>query len=318
MKRWRAVLRIDSALATPLSAERLFGHICWGIAWREGSEAVANFLEKMRSGIPPIVLGEPMPIGFVPMPAILRTGQFELDLIGRRRAIWQLYRRLGMLPRTGLFGAAADLRADCIRESLEASGWPKPILPDRQLRVRSRTSRLSSSPTGAGERLAVEVWPRQPDGQVEMPIVSDLEATELSELLQKGLENGYGRGASAGFGQVELVGLSEAEDWPEPAEVNAVITLGPCVPKRTDPSRGWWEVQVKRGKLGGGYAVQAEIAAGALEKRPVITLRAGAVFLGQSGPFVGRLVEAVHPQRPEVVHYGLAPTLPVRLEAEAD
>jgi len=54
-----------------------------------------------------------------------------------------------------------------------------------------------------------------------------------------------------------------------------------------------------------------------LEKRPVVTLRAGAVLVGRIGAFLGRLLDGVHPQKPEVVHYGLAPTLAVRLDVEA-
>jgi len=209
MRRWRAVLRVRSALATPLSAERLFGHICWGIAWREGAEAVSNFLAQMRTAEPPIVLGEPMPVGFAPMPAVLRCGRFDLDLVGRRRGLWQLYRHLRILPRAGLFAAAANLTPEGLREAMEATGWPTPILPSREVRTRSRTSRLNGWPAGGGERLTVEVWPEQPEGHVELPILSALDAAELSELLRKGLENGYGRGSSAGFGQVELAQLSE-------------------------------------------------------------------------------------------------------------
>ena len=69
---------------------------------------------------------------------------------------------------------------------------------------------------GKSDWLAVESWPEADGGQVEVLIASDLEAGEIERLLGMGLENGVGRAASVGYGQVELVSV-EAIDWPEVA-----------------------------------------------------------------------------------------------------
>ena len=43
----------------------------------------------------------------------------------------------------------------------------------------------------------------------------------------------------------------ESLDWPEVSGADALVTLGPCVPKRGDPAGGWWQVQTHWGRLGG-------------------------------------------------------------------
>jgi CRISPR-associated protein Csm4 len=357
MKRWRAVLEMRSPLATPLTAGRLFGHICWGLAWHEGPEAVSDLLTRMAGPNPPLVLGSPSPVNFVPMPEVLRTGRIWPEVAGKRQGLWGLYRRMGLMPRAALLHSAAHLAAASLRESLDASGWPRPVLARRQMRVRSQASRLNATPAGRSDWLAVETWPDRDGGQVEVILASDLEPAEIEHLLVMGLESGVGRAASVGFGQVDLTAV-EPIDWPEVPGADALVTLGPCVPKRSDPSGGCWRVQTHWGKLGGSFSA----GAGPVEKRPVMGLKAGAVLTvpaakqvpadqqpatqeigtqtagiagqeqqaggrmqpacaGQAlaGPsleataFVGRLVGGVHPKRPEVVHYGLAPVLAVRI-----
>ncbi len=368
MKHWRAVLGMRSPLATPLTAERLFGHICWGLVWHDGPAAVSDFLARMGGQNPPLVLGEPVPVHFAPMPVPLQDGSIGLDVAGKRRNLWNVYRRCGLMPRVALLRAAPDLTAATIREALDAGGWPRPMLPARQTRVRTATSRLSGAPLDRSDYLATDCWPVTDDGQVELLIAADLDVADIERLLTLGLAGGVGRAASVGYGQVELVSV-EPIDWPQVSGANALVTLGPCVPKQGDPAAGWWRVQTRWGRLGGSFATDGAAA----QKRPVMGLKAGAVLTagnrgqgtgdsqqqtagvsgeGQSqnagnsstggqaasgtqypgtgnrveqtgaagvdGPvdkysFVGRMVGGVHPQHPEVVHYGLAPVLAVRM-----
>jgi len=311
MKRWRAVLGMRSPLARPLTAGRLFGHVCWGLALREGPEAVGEFLARMASDNPPLVLGEPAPVNFVAMPVLLRDGRIAPDVAGKRLNLWNLYRRAGLMPRTALLKAAEGLTATGVREALDASGWPRPMRARRGVRVRSAANRLSAAPSGRNDWLAVENWGEADGGHMEVVIVSDLEPAEIERLLRMGLEHGVGRAASVGYGQVELISVDPL-DWPEVGGADALVTLGPCVPKRGDPAGGAWQVQTHWGRLGGTFATEGI----AVEKRPVIGLKAGAVLTGsvEGKAFVGRLVSGVHPAKPEVVHYGLAPVVAVKCQ----
>ncbi len=350
MKRWRAVLGMRSPLARPLTAGRLFGHVCWGLAWREGPQAVSGFLARMAGEEPPLVLGEPAPVNFAAMPVVLRDGTIAPDVAGKRLGLWNTYRRAGLMPRAALLAAARGLTPANLREALDADGWPRPVRARREMRVRSGANRLDGSPLDRSEWLAVECWDESHAGQVEVLIAGAAEAAEVERLLRMGLEHGMGRAAAVGYGQVELVSLEEM-DWPQIEGADALVTLGPCVPKRGDPAGGTWRVRTHWGKVGGGFSVGATAA----EKRPVVELKAGAVLREQGSrfgvqgqqtavaggqwlvaseqqrqeggageqsgggsqglegkAFVGRLVPGVLPGRPEVVHYGLAPVVAVR------
>lgn len=320
MTHWRAMLRMRSPLATPLTAERLFGHVCWGLAWREGPEAVADFLSRMAGESPPLVIGEPMPAGFAPMPVVLRTQQVRVEPGAKRQATWDLYQRCGRIPAEALYRAAGDFSAGGLLDALHASGWPRPLLARRQVRLRSEASRAHAGPSGRSDWLAVETWPDDETVHLEVPVAGNAAADEVERLLRMGLENGIGRSANVGYGQVELVALETVSDWPAPADANALVTLGPCVPRADDPAGGWWELASRWGKLGGAYGAQTT----APDKQPVLVLEAGAVLTAPPGErsktertFVGRLVGGVHPERPEVVHYGMAPVLAVKLHVEA-
>jgi hypothetical protein len=236
----------------------------------------------MGGANPPLVLGQPVPVHFAPMPVPLQDGSIDLDVTGKRQSLWNTYRRCGLMPRAALLRAAEDLSPATIREALDASGWPRPMLPARQVRVRSVASRLSGGPLDRSDYLAVECWPDSAGGQVELLIASDLDAGDIERLVGLGLASGVGRAASVGYGQVELTSV-EPVDWPRVSGANALVTLGPCVPKPGDPAGGWWRVQTHWGKLGGSFATDGAAA----QKRPVMGLKAGAVLMEARGSGVG-------------------------------
>lgn len=67
---------------------------------------------------------------------------------------------------------------------------------------------------------------------------------------------------------------------------------------------------VKYGKLGGEYTFSRNPF-----KKPLIMLTAGSVFRVQQSvkPFYGRMIEGIAPSKPEVVHYGYAFSVPIKL-----
>jgi len=318
MNRWLVRFRVCSPLATPLSADALFGHICWSIAWREGADGVRGFLEQMAGPTPPIVLSEPVHAGFLPMPAILRAGLVRLGLTGRRRMLWAAYRRLGIVPAAALYHAVSDLSAERLREGLEASGWPVPVVPEREVRLRGTADRRTAAPMErkASDWLMLEIWPPDGEAHLEMLVLSPNDADWVRQVLSEALEAGYGRAASAGFGKVEVVSVGPVEGWPTVAEPNAVVALGPCCPADGQVQDGYWRVRTKWGRVGGAFSLRAK-GLEAVQKRPVMFLEAGAVMSRCDGEFVGSLVRGVHPERPEVVQYALAPVLPCKLSLEA-
>ena len=98
--------------------------------------------------------------------------------------------------------------------------------------------------------------------------------------------------------------------FPQVDRPNAALLLGPCVPAENDPVDGFWDIYAKEGRLGGHWASGHYNPC----KKPVTMLRSGSVLMSETPEtFYGRIVEGIHPDLSEVMHYGLAPALPVRL-----
>jgi CRISPR-associated protein Csm4 len=95
---------------------------------------------------------------------------------------------------------------------------------------------------------------------------------------------------------------------------NGFVSLSNFIPAPTDPTDGRWGLLTKRPKLGDEWA-----AGGNPFKRRLLFLEAGSCFrAAPPRPWYGRMVEGVALDRPEVVQYGLAYTVPMRLPEEDD
>lgn len=77
MKTYRVRFELRSALATPLAADTLWGHLAWGLRYADGEEALLRWLdaydEANASGgavDAPLVISDPMPAGWWPRPLL--------------------------------------------------------------------------------------------------------------------------------------------------------------------------------------------------------------------------------------------------------
>jgi len=70
MTTYKVTLELRSSLGTPLAADTLWGHIAWGIRYREGESALLAWLDRYDQPEPPLVISNPLPAGFFPRPQI--------------------------------------------------------------------------------------------------------------------------------------------------------------------------------------------------------------------------------------------------------
>jgi CRISPR-associated protein Csm4 len=124
--------------------------------------------------------------------------------------------------------------------------------------------------------------------------------------------SGFGKRKSIGLGQFRIVSISEAS-LPEIANPNAFITLSSYVPNLGDPVRGYYKYIIKRGKLGGPWAL-----GGKVWKKPLLMLAPGSIFYsgGELQPHYGSLIPEIHQDKLEVVQYAFAFPLGIRLGEE--
>jgi hypothetical protein len=106
---------------------------------------------------------------------------------------------------------------------------------------------------------------------------------------------------------------------PPVAAPNAVMLLGPAIPRASDPCRGFFKLGIRSGRVGGDFAIGA-LPDGSTQrqKRPVRCLLAGTVLRvdAKVPDYVGRAVSGVHPSFEAIRHYGMAPVLPLRLDQD--
>jgi CRISPR-associated protein Csm4 len=134
--------------------------------------------------------------------------------------------------------------------------------------------------------------------------------TTLSRLLEYLAVSGFGKRKTVGYGALaEAPALEPFEGFGSPENPNGFVSLSTFVPARHDPTHGYWNLLVKYGKLGEELAYSENPF-----KRPVLMLRAGAVFFDSAvREFYGRLVEGVSPHFDFVMQPSYCLPVPMRL-----
>ncbi|MDI6828563.1 MAG: hypothetical protein QME62_08785, partial [Armatimonadota bacterium] len=118
---------------------------------------------------------------------------------------------------------------------------------------------------------------------------------------------GYGADASTGKGALKDLKI-EPFEW-QVDQPNAFINLSSAyVPLPDKPLEGWYDIHLKRGKLGAHYAVSYSPW-----KKPILMLKAGSVFRSSPNDVYGQLIPDVHYTLPKVVQYGYAFPLGVKI-----
>lgn len=117
-------LAVRSPLGTRLAADTLFGHLCWSILYQEGQAALTDFLRAYHDGAPPLVLGDPQPDGFWPLPVLPKPSKSQaeqLERIIQGLSTAELDRRFNSNPTDPADRAAKKQKRQCtiVRRMLE-------------------------------------------------------------------------------------------------------------------------------------------------------------------------------------------------------
>jgi len=343
-------LKVQSALGTPLSADTLFGHLCWGIRYGQGEPALATFLNEYAAGTPPLLLSDPYPIGFWQMPALPRPRPDQEEqlvkiiasqdkttlsshlcgcpIFARIKGIkpnpvdtfdilkW-LY-KLRWLPHDVLNATINQLHSASILNWFLAHGCGQPVMPKETVVPHNTINRLSGTTGDEGSFFftrELQIDPANPPVFHLLAGSPRYGADDINALMTIALEAGYGKYKSRGKGKV-VVEKVVPTTLPAAQNPNAVMLLAACVPAQDDPTDGYWKLMTKHGKLGGDWAVGPH-PSGLHNpyKKPLVMLAAGAILKTDAPrPYYGRLVDNIHPDFPEVRHYGLSPAIPVRCD----
>ncbi|MCF7992149.1 MAG: CRISPR-associated protein Csm7 [Thiohalocapsa sp.] len=319
------VLRLHplTAFGTPLLGDTLFGQVCWMLRHRHGEERLTELLSGYTSGQPFAVVGDALPEGYLPRPA-LPLSRFDpvpdADPKDLKRRHWLPLSVLDLPLRqwlghayddAGVLAAASGPRADADASLMRLHPQPH-----------NSINRLTGT-TGRGDFAPYTQMQRWYATSVPLccRVMFDperLQAAELVELFADIGHGGYGRDASIGLGKFSVEHVP-AVPRSAPIGANACLTLAPCAPQGLawEPQRCFYDVFTRFGRHG-----DLAVHLGNPFKTPLLLAKAGAVltpatwssphFVGQGLGGDGRLSKVI----PETVHQGYAPCIPIHLPPE--
>ena len=298
---WRITLRLLGPLGSPMQSDTLFGHLCWQVAFDEGPQGVARFLEPFAAGSPPFVFSDAFPAGLLPRPLLPRKVESarsrEQYAAGKRRekAPW--------LTEQGFLNLVAG--RDDPSEPL-ADPWIKVKTPHAAINRLIDTT--GDRDDQAGQFYHTEAWALPDDSRVQVYLRAIPEAQPLAlDLLKRLSRTGFGRDKSTGYGHFAVESCAPCTAFGTDGGADAFVSLSTFMPAADDPTDGRWRLRIKRGYLG------EHAGAGNPFKRPLVQLLPGAVFRTGAGPVrpvYGRMVGDVAPGMREAVQCGYSLAAP--------
>lgn len=327
---YRLVLEPQSSFLTELQSDTIMGHIAWMAAYRNKND-VSDLVERCKNGTPPFLVSSGFPHDHLPVPVLSPLRHEEKDRLAdsfykdlskqERLAMMQnhlkkikKYKYLSIDKWSRLIEGLSSF--DLINELLNVKKEEK--LHDKVVVMRTAINRLTGTAAesmlydheemyfASGSQL--DIWFKFFDDSMIQNVTNWLEDLSI---------HGFGANASSGAGQFEIISFEKGDDLlPEAKEPNAFMSLSHFSPAAIDPVTGWYNYLVKRGKLGGQYAVGLGARAH-VWKFPFIMFTPGAVFKtdGQGvRDYYGRLIENIHESHKSAVQFTYAFPLKIGLK----
>jgi len=304
MKWYVVKLATESWMASAWQSDTVWGHLCWGLRYQYGENALLEFIDAYEQGTPPLLVSNGFPNGLLPRPVVPDRGPSKQRSLAEQR---QEFRNIKTAKGTKFLTIEEFSRAIQGEHVIPS---PKEGIETTMVTLKNQINRLTSttSAEGAGQLYSFQQY-RWPSVSVYLKVVDEF-VDKTRQLFHYLAQSGYGKRKSVGYGQVRLVAFESFPGFPSPADANGFVSLSNCVPAAQDPISGHWDVIVKYGKLGEEFAT-----AGNPFKKPLIMFTAGSCFYDSPcREYYGRLVRglsSVHTDK--VVQYGFALPVPMKL-----
>jgi CRISPR-associated protein Csm4 len=319
MQAFRVTLNVQSAFATPLKGDTLFGQLCWAIRNRFGEHRLTDLLTGYTRGQPFAVVSDAFPQGYWPLPKL--PGVYYDKIEGEDR---KAVKKRCWLPETAVFeqvkqwlSHAVDAKTvasqNCRRDTL--SRFKYATLSEKHPQPHNTINRQSST-TGENGFAPYNVEQEWFVPDIAWSVYLQLDTERLSkndceQCLQDIGQMGFGRDASIGLGKFAI---SEFAEFALPLQTgaNACLTLAPCAPQDLgfEGNSSFYQLFTRFGRHG-DIAVHLE---GKPFKNPILLAQTAAVFatrppesgfIGQGLGGDGELSKTLA----ATVHQGYAPVI---------
>jgi CRISPR-associated protein Csm4 len=310
MKLLKAKLEIKTPLVTPLQADTLFGHVCWGLVFRQGERKLDELLSLYDQENPPLVFSNGFPEGMLPFPHLTPYLPRDIESSEESREFKRL-KKVPYLPLEMFLGEEA-LSIPKIKAFSHGLGFSSNDLTVSAERMHNTINRVSGT-TGedAGLYSVNETWYTEKGRFQDVYIYTTMERDIVERLIEDGLEHGYGADRSTGKGRIDLVTIGEVEFPDSGYRTMALANFVPSSADKLVHLRAG--VMTKYGKLGEHFVHLKNPF-----KKPIVMYQAGATWdRGDYSPFCGQLLGNVHDD-PAIRHHALSPIIHFNEEDVAD
>lgn len=325
MKTLLLKLKQKSGLLTELQSDTIYGHFCWRLKERLGTDKLTEFISSYQNGNPVFVLSDgllqvndeihfPRPYVFnKPVQKEIKAEKI-LEFVDRKKNKERNYLTLSELKK---FLSTGEIKIENKIEDGELKKKKKMPLINETLRVSVQIDRYNF---GSSEGKLFSFNPRYTRDDVSYIVLikvlddSAFDSFECESIIKEVFKVGFGKKKSSGYGQFELDekdeknGFSEFKEIDEPNDSNAFMVLGNYLPSEADKVFPiGYEINTKYGKLG-------EELSGSENpfKNPIVFLTAGSCFKTEiKKDYYGRVTDTgeVSAANSFVVQFGMPFTL---------
>lgn len=325
MKAYRMTITPQSAFATPLMGDTLFGQLCWAIRNRLGEAGLNEVLQGYTDNNPFAVLSDAFPIGFIPLPKLPGAFYQTVDSIDRKAIKKRVWLPVAALEKPLTEWLTHAVTSGQIADTYPADAQNKkyPTLSEKHPRAHNSINSLTGT-TGKGfDPYSMEQEWFIPDVHWSIYLLLDTGRLSLEDCRQCLTDIGafgFGKDASIGLGKFSIETF-QAETLPAQANANACLTLAPCAPQGLgfEQSRSFYQLFTRFGRHG-DIAVHQQ---GKPFKNPVLLTKAGAIFGVQppASGFIGQGIGGngqLSPKNlPKTVQQGYSPVIPIHFPEQS-
>jgi CRISPR-associated protein Csm4 len=282
-------MELMSPLGTPWQADTLMGHLAWCALRINGESGLKDFLQPFLENDPNFILSDGFPEGYLPRPTVPFTTpniRESIDEMSQKKRV----RRTTLLS-CDAFKAllCGDDTEPVGKENLFHVVETIHAVMDRRTETTAGEGNIYSSEDTVlnSKTRIISIYIRLKPNYVE----------KFLELIRYLSQVGYGRDKSTGLGQFRIVGFEPFDNFANFPEADGFISLSSFVPATSDPADGFWQIRIKRGKLG------ENTGRGNPFKKPFIQLIPGSLFrtLQHPAPYYGRVLRDLAPGEPRAV-----------------
>lgn len=289
MQLYKATIKLESPLVTPLKGDTIWGHVVWGIANNEGDEAVSQFLEVCKTKEPSFIVSSAFPKGTICKPYPKHEPR-KLDMKSKDYAEIKKNKKIKFI-------SASNYLENCDKIENHSFKYVQAEV------IHNSINRISNT-VEEGSLFAVsEMWASQPE--FDLYVLSLFSAERVLELLGWGFENGYGADASTGKGKISVGEVVKVETK---LPTLKYVALAPFVTDFSLIKEGSLKADtfIRTGKIGGSFATSMNPY-----KKTIVMFDEGAVFETEKPiQFIGNLITKVHSDE-RICHSGFTPVIPI-------